>query len=459
MTAASAIEAKATQRELTLSDVIELARLARISTAERDALAALDRDFEKRVAPQVPRDGQSFRKALFAWLLGRREEASAALSRFRGNPLASFVLGRIAEEALDPRQAVEHFRAAASGLEGEPRVQLALAGALCAAGEHEKAAAELDKVEKSNPGDPWVRAELAFQRGYLRELAGDQEGALDLYENALVADGTHAGAAFRMARILDLRGEDDRAMELYGRCVAGPVRQTGPMVNLALLYEDRGDCERAIAYYRDVLRADPSNRRVRLFLRGAVESTEEVYDEVERKEREKLEQVLRTPVSEFELSVRSRNVLAKMNIKTLGDLVQKTENEMLAYRNFGETSLREIKQLLASKGLRLGMARDEVERRHKRERLALVMSDRDSRVLSTPVAELGLSVRSRRCMARLNIQTVGDLIARTADELLSIKNFGQVSLNEVRTKLAELGLSLRAASPGPEAEKPRTKGA
>jgi DNA-directed RNA polymerase subunit alpha len=89
------------------------------------------------------------------------------------------------------------------------------------------------------------------------------------------------------------------------------------------------------------------------------------------------------------------------------------------------------------------MKRDEVERRHKRERLALVMSDRDSRVLSTSVSELNLSVRSRRCMARLNIRTVGDLVTRSSEELLGTKNFGHTSLSEIRAKLGEQGLSLR----------------
>ena len=79
------------------------------------------------------------------------------------------------------------------------------------------------------------------------------------------------------------------------------------------------------------------------------------------------------------------------------------------------------------------------------------MSDKDSRVLSTPVSELSLSVRSRRCMARLNIQTVGDLITRSAEELTATKNFGQTSLTEIREKLAQLGLSLRSSKEPPPA--------
>ena len=65
-------------------------------------------------------------------------------------------------------------------------------------------------------------------------------------------------------------------------------------------------------------------------------------------------QVLNIPVTDFELSVRSRNCLQKMGIMTLGDLCRCTEQDLLASKNFGETSLVEIKEMLATKGLRLG---------------------------------------------------------------------------------------------------------
>ncbi|HET9450234.1 MAG TPA: DNA-directed RNA polymerase subunit alpha C-terminal domain-containing protein, partial [Aggregicoccus sp.] len=60
-------------------------------------------------------------------------------------------------------------------------------------------------------------------------------------------------------------------------------------------------------------------------------------------------------VEEFELSVRSANCLQNANIKTIGDLVQKTEAEMLKTKNFGRKSLKEIKEILAEMGLSLGM--------------------------------------------------------------------------------------------------------
>ena len=70
---------------------------------------------------------------------------------------------------------------------------------------------------------------------------------------------------------------------------------------------------------------------------------------------EELQEKLKTPISELELSVRSANCLREAKIATIGDLVQKTPQELLKYRNFGKKSLAEIDELLHGMGLQLGM--------------------------------------------------------------------------------------------------------
>ena len=70
---------------------------------------------------------------------------------------------------------------------------------------------------------------------------------------------------------------------------------------------------------------------------------------------EELQEKLRTPISELELSVRSANCLREAKITTIGDLVDKTPQELLKYRNFGKKSLAEIDELLHGMGLSLGM--------------------------------------------------------------------------------------------------------
>ena len=59
------------------------------------------------------------------------------------------------------------------------------------------------------------------------------------------------------------------------------------------------------------------------------------------------------------------------------------------------------------------------------------------------IEELELGVRSYNCLKREGIQTVGDLVSKTEAELLNIPNFGKKSIDEVKEKLAERGLSLR----------------
>ncbi|MCX5713724.1 MAG: DNA-directed RNA polymerase subunit alpha [Candidatus Omnitrophica bacterium] len=87
------------------------------------------------------------------------------------------------------------------------------------------------------------------------------------------------------------------------------------------------------------------------------EDTEE--EELEMtKEEVALYEKLRLPISELELSVRRSNCLREASIKIIADLVKKTEDEMLSFKNFGKKSLTEIKELLAGMGLTLGMQVD-----------------------------------------------------------------------------------------------------
>ena len=168
-----------------------------------------------------------------------------------------------------------------------------------------------------------------------------------------------------------------------------------------------------------------------------------LYDETQEQSREHQSVLLDTPITEFELSVRSRNCLKKMNINTVGDLLRITEAELLSYKNFGETSLEEIRAMLQQKDLRIGMLREEAPKppRLTPQRLSPPQGAPD--VLSKPLSEIEFSGRARKCLQRLGLATLGDITLKTETELLATKNFGQTSLNEVKHKLSEFGLSLR----------------
>jgi DNA-directed RNA polymerase subunit alpha len=214
-------------------------------------------------------------------------------------------------------------------------------------------------------------------------------------------------------------------------------------MNLAILYEDNNHYEEAHRCLEAVLKTSPNHERARLYMKDVDSARSQFYDEDSDRRGDRRDAVLNIPITDFELSVRSRNCLKKMNMWTLGDLLRATEQELLSYKNFGETSLNEIKSLLASKGLRLGQNVEDGKGGTLPRRPTVVVGNVAPEILNKPVAELELSVRSRKALQRLNIASVGELASRTEDELLGCKNFGHTSLNEIKQQLTSFGLGLR----------------
>ena len=284
-------------------------------------------------------------------------------------------------------------------------------------------------------------AEEYYRRAQEAETQALHEKAVEFYERALNENPDHEMAAFRLAVLYDRRAEDAKAIELYERICTSPPVHLNAMINLAVLYEDNNHYDEAKRCLDAVLRTDPNHERARLYMRDVESARSMYYDEEFDRRGERRGHVLEIPITDFELSVRSRNCLKKMNIRTLGDLLRTSEQELLSYKNFGETSLNEIKAVLAQKGLRLGQAAEPgaPAAAHAPETAGDVAPE----MLSKPVGDLELSVRSRKALQRLNINTLGELSARTEDELLGCKNFGQTSLNEIKQQLATLGLGLR----------------
>ena len=93
---------------------------------------------------------------------------------------------------------------------------------------------------------------------------------------------------------------------------------------------------------------------VQLFINFDIEPEEEEQVEVDE-EVLLVRKLLKMPVDELELSVRSYNCLMAANIKTIGDLVKRDEPEMLKFRNFGRKSLQELTKILEEKGIQFGM--------------------------------------------------------------------------------------------------------
>lgn len=96
---------------------------------------------------------------------------------------------------------------------------------------------------------------------------------------------------------------------------------------------------------------------IQMFINFDIEPEEEEPVEVDE-EILRIRKLLKMPVDELELSVRSYNCLMAANIKTIGDLVKRDEQEMLKFRNFGRKSLQELTKILEEKGLHFGMDTD-----------------------------------------------------------------------------------------------------
>jgi len=105
--------------------------------------------------------------------------------------------------------------------------------------------------------------------------------------------------------------------------------------------------EEALLYASNILQ-----RHLDVFVNYGELPEEEEEEEVEDKE---FTDMIHKPISELELSVRSANCLEAANIKTIGELIQKTEGQMLKYKNFGKKSLNEINAILTGMNLHLGM--------------------------------------------------------------------------------------------------------
>lgn len=403
----------------------------------------------KNKVESMPTTGEpGRRRGLGLWVLAEYERSARELAAHEADDTAAYTRARclFALQRFDDAAAI--FQRLADKHQQEPRPRSGLLEARLESAllkkpeESAKLGEDLARSVAAAPGGFAASVEGLYLQGRAAELRRDLDGALEAFERARVIDPEHQGLLTRFAHLAERSGLDELALELYEELVLLRGIDTRALLNLGVLYEDNGRDADAASCYDTILRNDATNERARMYLADARAAMNMYYDEDLEKKEDRLNQILRIPITDFELSVRARNCLNKMQITTLGDLVQKTEQELLSYKNFGETSLTEIKEILHSKGLRLGMPRDEAVASIEAHARRLQTGDR-SDVMNKPILELSLSIRARRTVETLGCLTVGDVTKHSAEELLGMPNFGQTSLQELRTKLTELNLKLK----------------
>jgi len=391
-----------------------LRRVAEQDLDERRKLLALHQDGGLKEDAKV-------RGAILAFALGLFADSEELLGDGK-EPYQQAILGLINLELGDHAEAVKSFKAA----KGVAGANVELARAHLESGDVEAAEKALADVGEG--------ADREYLAGRLHEIASGTEAAIKSYESALEADNAHVEAAFKLGVLLDRIGDDDMAIEAFLICADVTPHYIPGVINLGILYDERGESNAAIDCFRQVLAYNPRNRRAQMLLRDSKASRTMHYDEFEEREREKMEKIMRTSVNDFELSVRSRNCLAKMNIFTLGDLLSITEAEMLSYKNFGETSLKEVKEMLALRGLRLGMNREGDDR---------LISKADQKVLGESIEKLELAAKAGAVLESLGVTRIGDLVQYTDLDLYKVSNSGQSVVQELATALGAFGVTMR----------------
>jgi DNA-directed RNA polymerase subunit alpha len=401
----------------------------------RQEVSSLGAEIES--SPQ-PAAAALLRAGVSSYLLGQHEQADRMLSRIPDDPTGSYYHGLVLTAQGRHADAAHRFEAA--GKSGYDPVECTLrrAGAVRSLGDLDEAESILRGISTEAAG----RAEYSYQMGCILADRGETYGAIEYFERAVDMEPHHSRALFRLGAENSNRGNDEDAIRLYEQSLSKPPHYQGALLNLGLLYEDSENYSAAAYCFRRILDVDPNHGRARLYLKDIEATSDMYYDEDSARHEARMAQLLARPVTDFELSVRSRNCLQGMDINSLGDLTRISEQDLLGGKNFGETSLHEIRDVMTAHGLAIGQNLHQV----KSSDFAFQQADlspQEQATLNQPISDLNLSVRARKCTGRLGLTTVGELVQRTADELLSGRNFGVTSLNEVRAKLSEIDLKLR----------------
>ncbi|MCF0234088.1 MAG: tetratricopeptide repeat protein [Thermoguttaceae bacterium] len=374
------------------------------------------------------------------FLIGEYDAAYNALKKGDGGALAHFYFAKIHYVKGEYEEAVAAYKTAQSAGYNVDVCALGRAEVFREMGNLEESLQELDYIS----GPTEQTAEYLYQRAAtVGAIGGNAAESIRLYERAMEADPNHPGALFGLALENDRRGNDEDALALYQRAAAYFPSNVGTLMNLGILYEDMERYDQAILCFQRVLDSHPTNTRARLYLKDARASQDMRFDEGEVTAKSRRDRILAKKITDFDLDSRVRGCLDELNIVTVRDLVQYTEADLLACKNFGETSLDRIKELLRQEGeeFKLGMQLNEESRRGLADMRQ--ESEEEKRQKERLLEEMDLSVRARKCMTRLKIQTIGELVAKSADELLACKNFGVTSLKEIREKLTPFGLKLK----------------
>ncbi|MBF0245040.1 MAG: tetratricopeptide repeat protein [Planctomycetes bacterium] len=435
-----------TAQELSVKDVFHLKYASAADENLKKELGVFNREYEN-AQKVIPKDERSLRKGILCYLTGDFHEALVHLESSNnptGNLLKVIILHSLSKSA-DSKKSLKALLAQ-TGKEKNPWLSLLGANSACDLRDAESAKKILADADIKKTG-----ASGQFVLSRIQELEGDYQSALDGYEKAASEEHDLRGLAlFHFAKLLDMRGHDQEALENYKQIETLGYQFEEALVNMGVLLEDKKEYTAAIKCYERALKINPENTKAKLYHADAEACLDMHYDERKLQQDIKTNEILAIPISDFELSVRSRNCLSKMGIYTLRDLITKTEEELLTYKNFGDTSLKEIRAMLTKKGVHLGMTRVDEQPLADRIRMntQVYSFDRNYELdqLDTPIEELNLSYRTKSTLHKLSFESLRDITMRTGADLENNPSISPACLQEINALLEERGLSYRPAT-------------
>src|SRR5271170_169203 len=164
-----------------------------------------------------------------------------------------------------------------------------------------------------------------YERALKAAASGAFDQALEDLDKAHELDPDDQDVIFKLAYYLDLRGDDEGAIELYEALAHSQKTNENVLLNLSVLYEDAARYDEAEEILYRLLSARPNHAIGRMYYRHVDGSLDMEIEDDSEKRIVTRNLLLETPITDFELSVRARNCLKKMNIRSLGDLLKTTE--------------------------------------------------------------------------------------------------------------------------------------
>ena len=144
----------------------------------------------------------------------------------------------------------------------------------------------------------------------------------------------------------------------------------------------------------------------------------------------------------LDLTERACNCLRRAGITSLGELVKKTRDDLLSIRAMGRTTVRVIEKALAARGLHLGMQKIDLSTCQSIDALMRSGSQSATHWAATAVEALDFTERAYNCLRGAGITSLGELVKKTPDDLLSIRAMGRTTVRVIEEALAARGLHL-----------------